>query len=384
MHFPSTPALEYAGQASASPPVPGVVLAPQFTGSGAEYFRIWIVNLFLTLATFGIYSAWAKVRRLQYFDRNTSLDGAVFDFRGDPKAILRGRLLALVLLLAYQYAFGFDLPVALGILGALLLALPFLMRGALRFRLHNTYHRGLALGFTGKTGAAYKAYVPLLVVFVAPAVAATFMPGEPMLVFAASAPYLAWPWIHAGMKRYQHRHLEYGGLASKYDVSGLQFWKEYLKSTGLFVAALAIMIGIAFASTLAAERLAHIERATVWAPTVGALLGLYAFYLCAIPFMQVRIGNLTWSNTAFPGVTIRSTMQAWPFVKLQSVNLALTLVTLGLFRPFAVVRIYRYRLAHASLLVEGGLDARAAAMAPARGGATGDGAADFLGIDLSW
>jgi hypothetical protein len=36
-----------------------------FSGSGAEYFRIWIVNLLLTVATFGIYSAWAKTRRLQ-------------------------------------------------------------------------------------------------------------------------------------------------------------------------------------------------------------------------------------------------------------------------------------------------------------------------------
>jgi uncharacterized membrane protein YjgN (DUF898 family) len=62
-----------------------------FSGSGKEYFRIWIVNLFLTVATLGIYSAWAKVRRLRYFDRNTHLAGAVFDFRGDPKAILRGR-----------------------------------------------------------------------------------------------------------------------------------------------------------------------------------------------------------------------------------------------------------------------------------------------------
>ena len=42
-----------------------------FTGSGTEYFGIWIVNLLLTIVTLGIYSAWAKVRRLQYFYRHT-------------------------------------------------------------------------------------------------------------------------------------------------------------------------------------------------------------------------------------------------------------------------------------------------------------------------
>ncbi len=31
----------------------------RFTGNGGEYFRIWIVNLMLTIVTLGIYSAWA-------------------------------------------------------------------------------------------------------------------------------------------------------------------------------------------------------------------------------------------------------------------------------------------------------------------------------------
>ncbi|HEX8601991.1 MAG TPA: DUF898 family protein, partial [Pseudoduganella sp.] len=39
----------------------------EFTATGGEYFRIWIVNLLLTIVTLGIYSAWAKVRRNQYF-----------------------------------------------------------------------------------------------------------------------------------------------------------------------------------------------------------------------------------------------------------------------------------------------------------------------------
>jgi uncharacterized membrane protein YjgN (DUF898 family) len=83
-------------------PVAGAAAPEQcrfaFTGSGSEYFRIWVVNLLLTVLTLGIYSAWAKVRRLQYFDRNTLLAGASFDFHGDPKAILKGRLLGVALL----------------------------------------------------------------------------------------------------------------------------------------------------------------------------------------------------------------------------------------------------------------------------------------------
>ena len=44
-----------------------IKLRLEFTGSGSEYFRIWIVNLLLTLVTLGLYYPWAKVRRLRYF-----------------------------------------------------------------------------------------------------------------------------------------------------------------------------------------------------------------------------------------------------------------------------------------------------------------------------
>jgi uncharacterized membrane protein YjgN (DUF898 family) len=60
----------------------------RFTGTGSEYFGIWIVNWLLTIVTLGIYSAWAKVRRLQYFYRHTELAVSTFDFHGIPKSIL--------------------------------------------------------------------------------------------------------------------------------------------------------------------------------------------------------------------------------------------------------------------------------------------------------
>jgi uncharacterized membrane protein YjgN (DUF898 family) len=67
-------------------------------GSGLEYFAIWIVNLLLSIITLGIYSAWAKVRREQYFHRNTLLDDHPFEYTGDPLRILLGRVLALVVI----------------------------------------------------------------------------------------------------------------------------------------------------------------------------------------------------------------------------------------------------------------------------------------------
>ena len=36
------------------------VLNLEFTGTAGEYFRIWIVNIALTVVTLGIYGAWAN------------------------------------------------------------------------------------------------------------------------------------------------------------------------------------------------------------------------------------------------------------------------------------------------------------------------------------
>src|SRR5213075_574137 len=68
-----------------------------FTGRASEYFRIWIISLCLSLATLGIYSAWGKVRKKRYLYAHTELDGTGFDYRASPLAILRGRVLALLL-----------------------------------------------------------------------------------------------------------------------------------------------------------------------------------------------------------------------------------------------------------------------------------------------
>src|SRR5882757_10054200 len=89
---------------SAAAPAIGAPEQLRFTGTGASYFGIWIVNLLLTIVTLGIYSAWAKVRRLQYFYRHTELAGSSFDFHGSASRILIGRVIALVMLVAYNYS----------------------------------------------------------------------------------------------------------------------------------------------------------------------------------------------------------------------------------------------------------------------------------------
>jgi uncharacterized membrane protein YjgN (DUF898 family) len=352
-----------------------------FTGSGKEYFRIWIVNLFLSVATLGIYSAWAKVRRLQYFDRNTQLAGASFDFRGDPKAILKGRLLAVCLAALYHYAFGFSLEIGLAVAALLLLALPFFMRSALRFRLHNTQYRGLHFDFSGSVGAAYRAYLPPLLTFLLPGALVAVDPSGKSTAFAFLL-YLAWPLSYGAMKTYQQRHLQFGAVGSNYRLPSRRFFKPYLAALGICIGILAICsIVIGTAAFVISKNNVAISQAPA---LMAGILAAYALMLLSIPYVQARTANLVWSNTSFPGLEMRSTMGAWAFIKLQTVNTVLTVLTLGLYRPFAVVRVVRYRLAQLSIHSTASFEEVAAAAARKRGGAAGDGMADFLGVDISW
>ncbi|WP_323140670.1 YjgN family protein [Massilia phyllosphaerae] len=364
-------------------------LSLSFSGSGAEYFRIWIVNLLLSVATLGIYSAWAKTRRLQYFYRNTHLAGASFDFRGDPKAILRGRLLAVAVLGAYHYAFGLSRTTGLVIVAVLLLGLPFMMRSALRFRLSNTWYRGLPFGFSGSVKHAYLVYLlPIALVVVPSALAAlTLAPG---LLGAFFLLYLLWPLMHGAMRRYQHRHLVYGDQQASFPLSIFRLALPYLQG---FLVSLAIMLILGIVLIILGAIVgvtsagAGGKKGVDMGMAVVIIIGIVLFYLSLLmigPFVAVRLNNRAWSATAFPGVRIDCHMAFWSYFRLQLVNVLLTLLTLGLFRPFAAVRTWRYRIEHLRIDAPEGFEQATHAARRRPAAAAGDGVADFIGVDLSW
>jgi uncharacterized membrane protein YjgN (DUF898 family) len=382
MPFPSdTAAPPGARQHTAAPALE--ILTPAFTGSGSEYFKIWIVNLLLTLATLGVYSAWAKVRRLQYFDRNTMLAGATFDFAGTPGAILKGRVLAVLLLAAYHYAFGLSQAAGLAVALALLLSLPWLMRGALRYRLANTSYRGLPFGFRGSAAGAYLAYLPPVATVLLPGVLFALDPDSPLAALPFVL-YLGWPAMHGAMKRYQHRNLAWGDRQARYDVQARRFFRPYL-CAALWLLAGSIAVSTVFAALVATYmKVSGSDLPAESLPVYAFAAPFYLLLLLTGPYLQVRLNNLAWSGTGFAGLRIRCDMKVRALTRLQVANAALTLLTLGLYRPFAVVRVYRYRLACLSLQVDQDFDAITAGARRPRRNAAGDGASDFLGLDLSW
>ena len=119
----------------------------QFTGTGSEFFGIWIVNLALTVVTLGIYSAWATVRTRRYFRGNTVLAGHSFEYHASPVRILVGRLIALGLLIGYNISVSFSIYALIVWVPIFFAAFPWLITSSLRFNARNTCYLNVRFNF---------------------------------------------------------------------------------------------------------------------------------------------------------------------------------------------------------------------------------------------
>src|SRR4051812_35178889 len=134
----------------------------EFSATGGEYFRIWIVNLLLTILTLGIYSAWAKVRKLRYFYGSTKLAGSSFEYHGKPIQILKGRMIASVFIVPYLVLHSLKPLYAIPFIVLFVLATPFLVVKSRRFQSRMTSWRNIRFGFIGTYGEAAKVYLGML------------------------------------------------------------------------------------------------------------------------------------------------------------------------------------------------------------------------------
>ncbi|MCA1323202.1 YjgN family protein [Herbaspirillum sp. alder98] len=353
-------------QPDAAPPTfPTTMPAPDappaerfvFSGRGSEYFRIWIVNLLLSVLTLGIYSAWAKVRRLRYFYDNTTVAGTSFDYHGKPLAILKGRAIALVLLVLYHGAFQIS-PV-IGLAGMLVVGLvaPWLIWRSLQFKLYNSSYRGIRFGLRGSAGGAYFNYLLL-----------------PVTVFFTSG--LLWPMVHQRIKRFQHNESRFGATHFSFHATVGGFYKTYLLGIGIWLAGM-VAIMVAFSGSMMA-----LAQGALSASLVLTILALYTWSFLILPLFFTLLQNLIWNNTRLGPHRFTSNMNWGRMCFIALTNVIGIACTLGLYTPFAKIRAMRYRIESMSLLPASDLDEFVASTEPP-GSATGEGVTDLFDFDLS-
>jgi len=360
-------------------------LAIRFTGSGSEYFRIWIVNLLLILVTLGIYYPWAKVRKLRYFYGNTVVDGEALGFHADAKKMFKGYALVAVLFACYSLAGNFSTWVALVALLLIAALWPALFKSSMRFRMANTSWRGMRFRFTGTTPNAYKALLPLFglgaLVVALPNLQAEgeMLPGWLTLTLSVAVlgASLLSPWLFQRLKAFQHNHYALAQEQTAFSANTWSFYVLGFKYFGVVLLVLAPLAGVLAMIGITYGNIGLLALVVL----LGVPLMLLAYALI-FAFTTSRFQNLVWNHTASQHLQFHSDLALRPLLFLYFKNFLLMLFTLGLYWPFAAVAISRMRLECVSItssidvaqLMSGGM--------PAAGGAAGDAAGDFLGIDL--
>lgn len=404
-HAISVPPTTVAASATADAIGHTRTLRVAFTGSGSEYFRIWIVNLLLSMVTLGFYLPFARARRLAYFHGNTQLDGHALGFHGDPWKMLRGYVLMLGLGGAYALASRWSPLATLAAVSVMALAWPALWRASLQFRLANTSWRGLRFGFDGDLRGAYAAMLPAFLPAVAMiAVMALAGPetneaGELTdpdsgktfgLLFGGVvlASLLISPWAIAAIKRYQHGHYRYSSQHTLLRARTGAFYTLTAKVLGvaLLIGLVSAVLGLAAWYATATWWGGDGEGLDQFAIMAGATVGIGLFYLSMLivllPYWTSRLQNLVWGSTGAAQLQFASDLKLGPTIALHVKNALLTALTLGLYWPFAAVATARLRLQAVSVALQGDVDQWVAHGTRRFDDASGDAAGDFFGIDL--
>lgn len=344
----------------------------EFTGTGPEYFRIWIVNLFLTYLTFGIYSAWAKVRREKYFHQNTLVAGHSLDYHGKPFAILKGRLVAFVLFgIATS---GISPWLAMVAFAGLLLMMPFFMHQSIRFRFANSSYRGIRFGFNGSLKNAYKTLGPFLLIPLLGGLMFTqFNIDEPSAQVAPSAPMsglgivtigvialVSFPIIlgllHAAWRKYSINNAYFGFVKGSTNISKARYAWIYL-STALVPIALGVISLIVIYFFTQFSMIGNGKSFPAMAAVIPLMIiGFYLAYMFMQSIIPARVQNYCWNKATevrtpkgLKLAEFESHLSLWKFGRLQLTNIFLTVITLGLYRPFAVVNTAKAKLEAISL-----------------------------------
>jgi len=332
----------------------------RFTGNTSEYFRIWIVNTLLSIVTIGIYSAWAKVRRKQYFYRHTWLEDSSFDYLANPIQILKGRLVIGGIIVALGVSQQYSPALYAVLLVALVFASPWLVVKALSFNARNSAFRNVRFAFAGRTGEAYATYLKMLGIYV--------------ITCGLGYPFMQWKLSQFVVTRHYYGDQEFSWRTNPGD-----YFMVYLKALGMLLPVYALVVAFGFGMAMASKG-GDVEPPS---PVLlfGGLALVYAYLLVPTAFIRARVGNLLYGGMQIGRHVFSSNQRARDLIKLYATNALAIVFTLGLMIPWAQIRLARYRAEHLTLHALGPLYAETLGLGQGKS-ALGDAANDFGDLDL--
>jgi len=363
-----------------------------FTGVAGDYFRIWIVNLLLTLITVGLWSPWAKVRKRRYFYGHTWLADANFEYHGNPVAILRGRLIAAAAIGVYWIFENLVPSAGPWLLAVLLCGAPWIIARSLAFNAANSSHRGLRFRFSGTQRDVALAIWPLalwLVALVAGSGDTLDFIEHPARFFgqlaAINATFFAmYPYAVAQIRRLTVGKSAWGDQAFSTTMRTGSVYSIYLIGVAVSFVPLVLgsVVGFFMGMLVGAIAVGHAALAVTIATIFVAFVSASTFIVWTA-YNRSRMTNLVLSTSRLSNIAkLNSAISASVLAKLYALNLIAIVCSCGLLIPWAAVRITRYRLQAISVEIEAPL-ATVTAMVTQDPRATGEELSEMFGIDLA-
>ena len=311
----------------------------EFKGNASEYFRIWIVNIALTILTLGIYSSWAKVRSNRYMYANTYLNGSNFEYNADPIRILIGRIIVVTLyalfVLFSQYL-GM-LKIAGGIALLAFIAMPWLIRQAVGFKLRNTSYRNVPFRYEGKVSSFYGFF--LLHIFLN---IFTFM--------------LIFPYSYVKFKKLILDNAHYGDGDFKFSGGAGDAYAIYIQ---VFVWSTLFIFAVVFAFAFIGGLLGAIfgdsfsNLADTIDPDIISMLVGSGVFLIYVPFVfwnkgftDAYFSNFVREKSTLNNAPLKGDMKPFKLGVIAATNALAIFFSLGLLYPWAQIRYLKYKLEH--------------------------------------
>ncbi len=336
----------------------------EFTATASDWMGVWIVNLFLSIVTIGIYSAWAKVRTKKYFYNHTYVEGRNFDYHATGGQIFKGRLIVIGVLIVYQILLATVPPLGLIMAVGLIFAFPWLILRSMMFNARMSSFSNVRFGFDGTTGQA------MLLLLLYP-------------IGVALTAYTTFPILDRAFKRFSIVNARLGGARFAAEFPLGAFYKAFAVAIGwVLIVGLggAALFGLNMAGLTSAAQNAETDPSQILRYVSLFYLLFFAAFLPAGFIYQAMTRNVVYNNTVLEGghrfaSAVSAPMLLWIAVS----NAVLVVCTFFLMLPWAQVRLAKYLAAHTGYILGGPLDAFVT-HAQTTGNSVGDAFADFEGI----
>jgi uncharacterized membrane protein YjgN (DUF898 family) len=304
-----------------------------FHGTGGTLFGIYVVNVLLTIVTFGIYRFWGRVKVRRFMMSQTSFEGDRLAYHGSGRELLNG---------CFKAGLLFGIPLAAlqtvdGLAGdrmihavirflssvVVLIFIPMAMVGARRYRLSRTSWRGIRFSFRGRA----KDFIRI------------FTRGSLLSTLTLS---LYYPFFQVRKQHFMVSHSYFGRRPFRFEGRGRDLF-------GTYVVTLLLLL-----------------------PT----LGLSWFWFSA------KKTRYCWEHTFFETARFRCSLAGRQLMTFTLTNWLFLVVTLGLAWPWVLVRNTRFVFSYLS--IDGPLDVDGIVQEPQVATATGDALSSILGTDVDF